>query len=270
MSELPSSQEALQGPFSQPLVDAGFLTGKEIGFVPSNPEIIVREVIPLPIRWLERYDSRFERVIMRQYAELLGELATEYAMPNPGLQFIVAEHPDESTWLHYDKGYAITRRVHGVSMEENMSQVPEEITLRTMQQIIQYYDDVSNKGESWDYIPDLSLRQFMYGSVQYRPLLNKAVMSDDSLELKTRREKEQQDSETDPKPYFVDLDRNVMTYYESDPDSFDLWLRALFRGLKMMEDVYKRPMLEPLGALVALRKRVFRRARSHQTYRETH
>jgi hypothetical protein len=61
--------------------------------------------------------------------------------------------------------YVTTGFVDGIIMHEGFREIPIEITLDTLDKILRYYQDMVSDPSDRLYLTDLSLRQFIYGSL---------------------------------------------------------------------------------------------------------
>jgi hypothetical protein len=168
-----------------------------LGTLAGRPDLIFRN--------RHRTDDEITNPVYEQLPQALSHLE-EYGIDFPGIgSKIPGSEPPESEFTQI-----ATQRVAGHNMHHEMTQVPLPVTMRALDGILRYYEDMLSDTSGAFYLSDLSLRQCVYG----RP-----------------------PGKTVAGVYFVDFD----PYLSNTPDrgEFRSATKGLERDLEEAERIYK-------------------------------
>lgn len=123
----------------------------------GRPDIVAREPY-----LLDPEDEDANRQV-ELLAEALFCLHDEYGLAFPGIANSVPSKVPAAEGEPNLVTYSETVFVEGKNMRRDMAAIPQEVTITTLSQILKYYQDAAADSSGRLYLPDLSLRQFIYG-----------------------------------------------------------------------------------------------------------
>lgn len=111
--------------------------------------------------------------VYEDFTEALFRLSDKYGIEFPGIGCLAIRGRNSEI----DHVYTTVQAVDGFNMNHEMTEIPFDATIQTLDNILTYYEDMSHDFSSRLYLADLSLRQCIYG----RPRINTTAGTGDPL-----------------------------------------------------------------------------------------
>jgi hypothetical protein len=100
------------------------------------------------------------------FAEALFRLSDEYGIEFPGIGCLLNKEDESGGLSEEGHAYVTAQVVDGFNMHHEMTEIPLDATMQTLDKILTYYEDMSRDFSSRLYLTDLSLRNCIYGPLQ--------------------------------------------------------------------------------------------------------
>jgi hypothetical protein len=120
------------------------------------PGFVVRNVILRPLH-------AEMSPVDKDLAEALFRLSNEYDIDFPGIGCIAVKNEKLQNDMNIGHTYTTAHIVDGVNMHRDMTKIPLDTVVETMEKIFSYYEDAALDLSGRQYLADISLRQFVYG-----------------------------------------------------------------------------------------------------------